>query len=130
VIPLEKQTKVAFYKAFPIFNTLSEEEREETIQAYRKMKVKDLSQNEWFWFHPTGFALFHFGVTTIPTVLMSISGTIALIFKSYYLMVFMYLFATVMGWALYKKIKSWEHIKGTTMYEFFIDRDRWIKGVE
>lgn len=82
--------------------------------------VNKLKQHEWFWFHPTSYAMFYFAPSLITSILFSL-GALYSILNDYGMAATFCLFVSfLMVYDFLKKYKKRDQIKNLTMYDFYL----------
>ena len=82
--------------------------------------VKKMTQNDWFWFHPTSYVMFYFSPPII-TGLILLSGAIYLMFNEQYgIAAFIGLLFGMMVYDFVKKWKQRSMIKNMNMYDLYL----------
>lgn len=85
-----------------------------------------LNYKEWFWFHPSAFALIRIGspvvsffVFALAILLVVVSGANVIF------LVIAVIMALLMGYKSYEEIYQKQYLKGITFYDFYI-RDYFV----
>jgi len=102
-------------KMFPWINDFSDPQ-----DSFRLEKdVSKLSYGQWFWFHPTAFKTFHFGISAMAFFSFGLFGLLTLIYNKY-LSLFLLIMSIVYLIDLIKKIIYRKTLSNITFYDLYV----------
>ena len=97
------------------------------VEALRYSEVKNISLLDWYFFHPSAYALVYYAW---PSIMFILFGWASLYFllhldvKAYYgfIGVFCLIYSLYMLFRLKKKVDNWENIKWLTFYDVYYSK--------
>ena len=90
--------------------------------------VRDMSYNDWFWFHPSAFSLIHFGYPVISILFfLGVTLLTAFVLKWAIVWIFPVLGIGYFVYDLVKKIKTKDHYNMMTMHDVYLRENTYIQ---
>jgi len=100
---------------FPYIKDFSLEET-----YYRNKPVKELTYRQWFWHHPTAYALINFGFPVLGIFMFLLLSMYFIIKEVYLIAIFGIVICFLLSKKLYKLLKNYQYWKNVTFYDLHI----------
>ena len=116
MISLNKYYEKKKHKIFPEITDWTKDYNEKRFNN----NVKDMSYNEWFWFHHTAYKIVYYGSETIFAIFFL---AIAQLFHKIGITILTYIWLALAGFMIYRliiKIKDYKQIKNINFYDVFL----------